>query len=308
MLRFSSCAALLLSLSACGSAIPKAELDRCKLGISDGNDAYTVRQGTACNLVARQLADDNQPLAAIGYARKACELEDALGCEEYLTIVRQRPALGPDDLMSARAAGEKACAGMVVGLSGTDARPELCEDTAELYEVDPRSTSDAARLYVRACRLGRERSCVRAKSLGASVEEEPVAPAPPAKTAHATPPSMPTLPPPRPVIPLPPPTPRPSATIVDSACHDMRECVSLELKQRNFTEVVGTMVSHCAGPVVCKWCPAKAQQPDRNACRTGSLGPGETKSGQEGGLWFDGYDSMAYDCTAVGDSPACLGI
>ncbi len=288
----------LAALAGCGSAIPKAELDRCKLGVADGNDTYAVRQGAACGIVARRLADDDRITPAISYARKACELEDARGCAEYLGLVRTHPARAPDELLRARTAGEKACAGMVVGSDRTDARPEICADAAELYEVDPRSPSDAGRLYARACKLGDATSCARAKNLGASVED--------AAANGASAPPMPPLPAPR--SSLPPPAPHASSPIVESACHDMRECVSLALKQRNFTEVVGTMTSHCDRPAFCKWCPAKAQQADKNACRSGTLAPGETKSGQEGGLWFDGYDSMAFDCTAVGDSPACLGI
>jgi hypothetical protein len=313
MLRSSSRAVgalLTCALLACASSIPKAELDRCKLGVADGNDAYTVRQGAACGVIAKRLLDDDQPLQALEYARKACDLEDARGCGEYLTLVRQRPALGPDELRRARTEGEKACAGMVVGESGTDGRPEICEDTAELYEVDPRSLPDAARLYGRACKLGLARTCAHAKSLGGSdvVEEDEPRPREKKTASAPPPPPMPTLPPPRPVLPVPPPPPRGPSTLVDSSCHDMRECVSLELRQRNITEVVGTMVSHCDKPVVCKWCPAKAQQPDKNACRQATLAPGETRSGTEGGLWYDGYDSMGYDCTAVGDSQACLGI
>ncbi len=259
--------------------------------------------------MAHRLAVEDKPGARghrVRSRRRATWKTRTRGCNEYLTLVRQRPALGPDELTHARAAGEKACAGMVVGTSGTDARPELCEDTAELYEVDPRSVSDAARLYARACKLGDDRSCGRARSLGASAEPEEDS------HVHATkaapPPPMPTLPPPRPSLPIPPPAPQASTRLVDSSCHDMRECVSLALHQRNFTEVVGTMVSHCDKPVVCKWCPARAQQPDKTACRTATLAPGETRTGADGGLWYDGYDSMGYDCTAVGDSPACLGI
>jgi hypothetical protein len=301
---------LLLSLSllaACASSIPKAELDRCKLGVADGNDAYMVRQAAACGLIARHLADDQQIAAAIPYARKACQLEDAHGCEEYLTLVHERPTLGPDELSHARAAGEKACDGMVVAADGTDARPGLCEETAELFELDPPSPKDAGRFYARACKLGNDRGCTSAKRLGASVETEEAPP--PAKATKAPPPPpMPAIPPPRPPIQLPPAPPRASTSIVEASCHEMRDCVTLELRQRNITEVVGTMTSRCGQPVLCKWCPAKQQQVDKNACHTATLQPGDSKSGQEGGLWYDGYDSMGYDCMAVGDSPACMGI
>src|SRR5580692_11187061 len=95
-------AMLLLACVACAATVPRAELDRCKLGIADGNDAYTVRQGAACGRVARRLAADDQAGAALAFARKACEMEDAPGCVEYLEIVRGQPALAPDELQRAR--------------------------------------------------------------------------------------------------------------------------------------------------------------------------------------------------------------
>jgi hypothetical protein len=88
----------------------------------------------------------------------------------------------------------------------------------------------------------------------------------------------------------------------------MRECVTLDLKQRNYTEVVGTMTSHCDKPALCKWCPAKKGQVDNGACKSATINPGETKTGQEAGLWYDGFDSMGYDCMDPGDAPQCMGI
>jgi hypothetical protein len=289
--------------AACGSTIPKAESARCTLGVADGNEAYQVRQPVACRMIAQRLAADDRPTEAMGYARKACQLEDAAGCSEYLELVRARPAsLAPDELLNARAAGEKACAGIVVATDGTDARPALCVDTAELYlDVEPRSRSDAGRLYARACELGDDKSCAKAKSLGVEPEEHAAPPPKPTRTfslsagpsAVAAPPS-----PPRSSASAPPPGPPP--------CHERRECVTLQLVQRNFSEVVGTMTSHCDAPVLCTWCPSHGQQVDRNQCRTTTLAPNESKTGQGAGLWFEGFNAMAYDCMDVNDDKRCL--
>lgn len=108
----------------CAATIPKAELDRCSLGVADGNESYGVRQAAACRMVAQRLAADDRPTDAMGYARKACQLEDPGGCEQYLSLARAQPTLAPDELLAARAAGEKACAGIVVGADGTDAPAE----------------------------------------------------------------------------------------------------------------------------------------------------------------------------------------
>jgi len=302
-MRFSAHAVVAsLLLVACGATIPKAELDRCKLGVADGNDAYTVRQGAACGRVAKRLAADERPVEAMGYGRKACELQDARGCLEYLAVVRSQPSLPPDELMRARATGEKACAGMVVGSDGTDARPAICARTAELYQdVEPRSASDAGRLYARACKLGDDRSCARATALGISVDDRPLAVAP-----KAAPP---------PVAPPPPPLPRATATaappppaVTAPSCHEMRPCVSLDVQQRNTSEIVGTLTNHCSGTVTCTWCPSRADQVDKGACHSATLAPGEARSGQEAGLWYDGYNALAYDCMGEHDAPGCLGM
>jgi hypothetical protein len=288
-------AALAATLAACASSIPKAELDRCNLGAADGNDAYRASQGAACGLVARHLADDEHPKDARAYARKSCQLEDSVGCTEYLALVRAQSAIAPDELLDARTAGEQACAGMVVAASGADARPALCARTAELYlDVEPKSTSDAARLYLRACKLGDAKSCARARSLG-------VDPDPPRLTsAKAAPP------------PAPHPAPPPAATAPPAplapACHEMRACVSLDLVQRNANEVVGTLTNHCDGAVTCAVCPSNGDQIDKAACHAVSLAPSEWRSGRESGLAYQGYSAMAYDCVAAGDEHSCLGL
>jgi len=287
--------AVLVLVAACGASIPKAELDRCSLGAADGNPDYRVRQGAACGVVAQRLAADEKPREAMGYARKACQLEDSVGCKEYLQLVRAQPSVAPDELMSARAAGEKACFGMVVGSDGTDARPVLCTRTAELYlDLEPRSPADAGRLYLRACKLGEAKDCERAKSLGVEPEERP------APTARPLPPRPPPPPPPpaAKTAPAPPPPP---------PCHELRSCVSLDLVQHNVDEVMGTLANHCDRAVACTWCPSRGDQVDKNSCHTTTLSPGESKSGREAGLWYQGFNAMAYDCMAADDDKACLG-
>jgi hypothetical protein len=297
-----ACAA---AAAACGTTIPKVEADRCTRGIADGNDAYTVRQGAACRMIADRYASDDRPHEAMEYARKACQLEDAGGCEKYLSLARAAVNLPPDSLAEARAAGEKACDGIVVGGEETDSRPTLCVRTAELYlDVEPRSKGEAGRLYARACKLGDKGACERAKGLGVEVEE-----APPAQAKEAP------VPPPRRPRPAPPASvtasSAPGATAAAAGpppCHERRECVTLELKQRNFSEVVGTMTSHCDHPVACTWCPSKGDQVDKSACRSMTIGPGETRSDKEAGLWYEGFNAMAYDCMDVGDDSRCLSL
>jgi hypothetical protein len=295
-------ASLVLVGAACGTTIPKVESARCALGVADGNDGYAVRQPVACRMIAQRLAADDRPDEAMGYARKACQLEDAAGCQEYLELARARPSLPPDELLNARAAGEKACAGIVVATDGTDARPALCVDTAELYlDVEPRSRSDAGRLYARACKLGDDKSCARAKSLGVEPEESPAPTKPPPR--HFSLNAGPTA------VPAPPSPPRSSASPPPHGpppCHEMRDCVTLELHQRNISEVVGTMTSHCDVPVLCTWCPSHGSQVDRSACRSATFAPNESKSGREAGLWYDGFNAMAYDCMGVNDEKGCL--
>jgi hypothetical protein len=289
--------AIAASLVACASTIPKAELDRCNLGTADGNDTYRVTQGGACGLVARHRADDERPGDARAYARKACQLEDAAGCTEYLALVRAQSPIAPDELLDARTAGEQACAGMVVASSGADARPALCARTAALYlDVEPRSPSDGQRLYLRACQLGDDKSCARLRSLGIEPDE------PRAPTAAKT-----TPPPAQPPRHSPAPTPPPAAAPLAPACHEMRGCVSLDLVQHNAAEVVGTLTNRCEGPVTCAVCPANGDQVDRTACHTISLAPGEWRSGRESGLAFQGFGAMAYDCAAASDDRSCVG-
>jgi len=270
--------------------------------VADGNDAMTTRQGAACAMVAARLTAAEQAKAAIGYARKACDLEDPRGCEEYLALARGQADVGPDDVQRARAAGEKACSGMVLAVDGaTDARPVLCARTAELYQdVQPRSPEDAARLFVRACKLGDDKSCVRARALGADPYEHTGLGGPrPGPNATAAP------------QPLPPPVPRPASTAtppLPPACHEMRTCVSLDVQQRNFSEAVGAMVNQCDRAVSCIWCPAHHNQVDRSGCHTATLAPGEKRAGQEAGLGYEGYDSIAYDCMDATDARGCLAL
>jgi hypothetical protein len=286
-------------LTACAAMIPKAELDRCNLGVADGNDAFQARQGPACRMVAERLTADDRPVDAVGYARKACELEDARGCEHYLALVRGQPLLRAYELPRARAAGEKACSGMVIANDGADARPGICARTAELYlDLAPSSRGDAGRLYARACTLGDAASCGRAKTLGASIEERPVAIA--SKVAGGAPP------PPAPAV-----KPAPTASAVAPAavpqCHEMRSCVALDVRQRNATEVVGALHNGCDRAVKCTFCPARGNQVDKGGCRSATLGPNESKAGRESGLWYDGYNSIAYDCMDASDDRGCLG-
>jgi hypothetical protein len=285
----------------CAATVPRAELDRCTLGVADGNDAMTLRQGAACTMVAKRLAADDQPMPALGYARKACDLEDPRGCEEYLALVRGQPQLAPGELQRARTAGEKACAGMVVAVDGaTDARPALCARTAELYaDVEPRSREDAGRLFASACKLGDDRSCARARTLGADPSDHVVLGPRPRPNAPAV---AQALPPPVPhfvsgVTPPPPPV-----------CHEMRACVSLDVEQRNVSEVVGSLANHCERAVACNWCPARHNEVDRSGCHSTSLGPGEARAGRDAGLWYDGFDSIAYDCMDATDAKGCLGL
>jgi hypothetical protein len=296
-----------IAAGGCAGGIPQAELNRCRLGVADGNEAFTPRQGAACRMIAQRLASDDKPSDAMGYARKACDLEDARGCEQYLALARAQPSLPPDELLHARASGEKACAGMVVGVDGTDARPALCARTAELYsDVEPRSADDAGRLYARACKLGDAKSCAHAGTLGVA-EGRPAVIAPKASP-----------------LPLPQPLPRPIATSMAASapqassqaaaqaaatpCHEMRPCVSLDVNQRNTNEVVGTIVNRCDRTVACTWCPANGDQADRSGCRSATLAPNESRTGREQGLWYEGFRAIAYDCMDAVDPKGCLAL
>jgi hypothetical protein len=288
----------LLSGGACAGAIPQAELDRCRLGVADGNDAFQARQGAACRMVAQRLASDEKPGDALGYARKACDLEDAKGCEQYLALARGQRLPG-DELSHARAAGERACSGMVVGVEGTDARPAICARTAELYQdVEPRSPDDAGRLFARACKLGDDRSCAHAKSLGA--DDGSIAPK--ASTRAPLPPS----PAKAPLLPRPIATSTAASAPAGQPCHEMRPCVALDVNQRNVNEVVATIVNHCDRTVVCTWCPAHGDMADKSGCRTATLAPNESRAGREQGLWYEGFNAIAYDCMDSADEKNCL--
>jgi hypothetical protein len=276
--------ALACGVIACAATVPKAVLDRCTLGNADGNDAFTMRQGPACGEAAADLEADKEMTEAIAYARKACSLQDARGCELYLSLARTQPSLSAE-IPNARAAGEGACAGMVVASGGVDARPLLCARTAQLYlDVEPKSPREAGRLYARACDLGDEASCERAKSLG---------------IVTATPPPAPT---PMAVPPAPTRTPPPARV---PTCHELRECVALDVQQRNTTEVLGTLTNHCNRAAFCSFCPVRQGIVDRGACRTVTIAPNESKSGREAGLWYDGYTAIAYDCSDAQDDRSC---
>jgi hypothetical protein len=299
LLGFSALPALVCA--ACAATVPRAELDRCTLGVADGNDAMTMRQGAACTMVAKRLAADEQPAPALGYARKACDLEDARGCEEYLALVRGQAHVQADELQRARTAGEKACSGMVVAVDGaTDARPTICARTAELYQdVEPKSPEDAGRLFASACKLGDDRSCPRARSLGVDPSDHMVLG--PKARPNAT----------NAAQALPPPVPHPPSAgtpVAPPACHEMRACVALDVQQRNLSEVVGSIANHCDRTVACTWCPAHGSQVDRSGCHTANLAPGEARAGRDAGLWYDGFDSIAYDCMDVSDVKGCLAL
>jgi hypothetical protein len=292
-----------LSVVACAESVPRSALNRCNLGVSDGNDGYVVRQGAACRIVAQALAADEKPTPAVSFARKACDLQDPSGCVLYLTLSRAQPG----ELTRARATGEKACDGMVVSSDGTDARPRLCFLAAELYdELEPRSADEAGRLYARACKLGDDRACPRARALGVDPDAKP-----PANTANTK--ASPTPPKPAPPTAVAPtPTLAPTSTVVTQvvapACHALRGCVQLDLQQRNVSEVVGTITNRCDHAVQCRWCPSKGTDIERTLCHSGTLQPGETRTGQSWGLWYDGFNAMAYDCIGENDAQGCLAL
>jgi hypothetical protein len=297
--RWSALASFVSAVAACAATIPKAELDRCNLGMADGNDVFPARQGAACRMVAERLAGDDRAAEAVAYARKSCELEDARGCEQYLALVRGQPSVRAYELPRARAAGEKACSGLVVANDGADPRPAICARTAELYlDLAPSSRGDAGRLYARACRLGDTPSCTRAKTLGADLDEGPV-PSASKRVIEASPP---------PQTPVPRPSTTSSAAIQPTPpCHEMRACVALDVRQRNTSEVVGAVHNGCERAVKCTFCPARGGQVDKASCRTTNLSPNESKTGRESGLWYDGYNSIAYDCVDANDDRGCLG-
>ena len=282
----------LLPLAACADAVPKDALDRCRIGPYDGNDQYVMRQPVACRIVAQQLVSDGQVAAAATFARRACEMQDAQGCEVYLSVAARTPS----EVLRARSTGEKACDGMVVSGGGEDPRPRICYATGELYdEVSPKSRSDAERLYARACKMGDARGCTR--SNGASGDLHP---------RDATPAQAAPRPPP---LPPPPPTATVVTQVVPPPCHEMRACVSLDVSQHNDTEVVGTMTNHCDHPVQCRWCPAHGTDlGDKAQCKTAVLATGESRTGRPSGLWYDGFNGMAYDCVDEHDVQGCLSL
>jgi hypothetical protein len=88
----------------------------------------------------------------------------------------------------------------------------------------------------------------------------------------------------------------------------MRGCVSLDVQQRNTTEIVGTIANHCDRSVTCGWCPAHGSRVDKGTCRSATLTPNESRRGREAGLWYDGYDAIAYDCIDASDNRSCLAM
>jgi hypothetical protein len=68
------------------------------------------------------------------------------------------------------------------------------------------------------------------------------------------------------------------------------------------------MSSHCDHPVSCTWCPSKGDQVDKSQCRSMTINPNETKADKEAGLWYEGFNAMAYDCMDVGDDTRCLSL
>jgi hypothetical protein len=292
-------------VGACGGGIPRAELERCRLGQADGNDAMQLRQGAACRVVAQRYASDERPGDAMSYALKACELEDGPGCEQYLALVRAQPSLAPGDLLRARSVGERACAGMVVGAEGADVRASVCARTAELFaDVDPRSPDDADRLYGRACTLGNAQSCAHASPRAREVPRV----AAKAPATAAVPPAPPTVPTAAVRDGMSPTSSQRARNPAIATCHEMRDCVALDVKQRNTSEVVGTLVNRCDRAVSCTWCPSRGNQVDKSACRSATLAPSESRSGSEKGLWYEGFNGIAYDCMDAADDKGCIGI
>lgn len=286
-------------LAACAPTLPRAEVDRCNLGVADGNDAFTMRQGRACASLAQRLTAHEEPEAAVGYARKSCQLEDARGCQEYLALVRAQPSIARSELQGARAAGEKACAGIVVAEGGVDARPPICARTAELYlDLEPKSPDDAGRLYARACDLGDSASCDRAKSLGAPARPVASAAPPASAPASASGRAFGVAPPAGDLVATSGPRPAP-------ICHDLHSCVSLEVRQRNTNEVTGKLTNNCDRPVFCSFCPARGAEVDRGGCHSATLAPTESKSGRDAGLWYDGYSGIAFNCFDAADDRRC---
>ena len=112
-------ACVLCSLSitaACKVAIPQAELDRCNLGVADGNDAFLPRQGPACRMVAERLTADERPIDAAGYART-----DDAGRAELILLNTCAVREKAEERVYARAsmlAEHKSRPGVVLGITG----------------------------------------------------------------------------------------------------------------------------------------------------------------------------------------------
>jgi hypothetical protein len=91
-------------------------------------------------------------------------------------------------------------------------------------------------------------------------------------------------------------------------CHEMRPCVVLDVNQRNTNEVVGTIVNRCDRTVSCTWCPSRGNVVDKSGCHSATLAPNESRAGREQGLWYEGFNGIAYDCMDATDDKGCLGI
>jgi hypothetical protein len=117
-------ALLALAGAACGTAGGSAthtpeqpEFDsravtRCEHGRDDGQTGYGMQVWLACFRAARFFGGE-QPIPALRYSRRSCDLGYAEGCIQYLDFVRAlAPRLGPDareHVEHAREIGIKFC-------------------------------------------------------------------------------------------------------------------------------------------------------------------------------------------------------
>jgi hypothetical protein len=308
------------------ATVTREQLDRCLRAPTALDDAHRAVLGAACRTTAEQIAGEGRPREAVACARKACELGDARGCGHYLWLTHEDPALEPSSLAAARATGERACENDAMSDDqGRDLRILLCERTALLYrDRDPIDAASAARMYLRACKLGDDVACRHAQALGigrsaqtardvataaaASDVAPAVAPADPAaRTDRAAPATA---------VPqssgLPDAAAGPataSRAPLRGACHDMHDCVTLSLWARSEEgDLVGTLTSHCERRVACTWCPARGDSVDRSACGSATLAPGERRYGQSDGLYYKGFSAIAYDCSDADDDARCRSL
>ena len=309
------CGSFVFVTSACATHVLQRDVDRCNIGTADGNASYRPSRGVACTMVAQGLVEDGHLLEAMPFARRACEVGEARGCVEYLSDAANFHGVPREEIEAARTVGESACAGGPVMPSGSELAGAICEKLGELYlRVEPRSPDDAGRAYARSCTLGDRPACGKARSLGVDPDALS-AKAAPKPTASAKPPAPPPMPvplpgPPTPPPPPPPPPPTTTKPVPTFACHDMRSCVSLDVKRRNVTELVGTLENKCDREVRCGWCPASGGVVNTaGKCNATTLKPGETKTGQAAGLWYDAAgDGLALDCIDASDDARCRSL